>query len=72
MLLRLARELDRKPAQVVEDCVEGIHSMIESEELPLITMEIKLRQKYYNERKTRVPMPDNESATQLVERTTGK
>src|SRR5579863_4260256 len=42
----LARKLDRNPAQVVEDCVDGILDILEGKKVPLIVLELELRRKY--------------------------
>jgi predicted transcriptional regulator len=43
----LARELNRSQTQVLEDCVEGIHDILESQQTPLILYEVRLRRKYH-------------------------
>jgi hypothetical protein len=42
----LARELNRSQTQVLEDCVEGIHDILENKQTPLIVFEVHLRRKY--------------------------
>lgn len=42
----LARELNRSQTQVLEDCVEGIHDILERQQVPLIIYEVRLRRKY--------------------------
>jgi UDP-N-acetylglucosamine 2-epimerase len=45
-MAELARELNRSQTQVLEDCVEGIHDILESKQTPLIVFEVHLRRKY--------------------------
>jgi predicted DNA-binding protein len=52
-LFALAKELNRTPAQVLEDCVEGIFDLVEKKATPLIAQELELRRKYYLERESR-------------------
>jgi len=42
----LAKELSRSQTQVLEDCVEGIHDILEHKQTPLIVYEVHLRRKY--------------------------
>jgi hypothetical protein len=42
----LARELNRSQSQGLEDCVEGIHDILERNQTPLIIFEVHLRRKY--------------------------
>ena len=49
-LLGLAKELNRTPVQVLEDCVEGIFDLADKKATPLIVMELELRRKYYTQR----------------------
>jgi Arc/MetJ-type ribon-helix-helix transcriptional regulator len=46
MLEELAREVDRSPQRVAEDCVGGIYNYLRDELPPLIVEEIKLRRRY--------------------------
>jgi predicted transcriptional regulator len=48
----MACKLDRKPGQVVEDCIQGIVDMLETQRTPLIVLEIGLRQKYFDRRQS--------------------
>jgi len=45
----LARELNRSQAQVLEDCVEGIHDSLDHKRVPLIIFEVHLRRKYHKQ-----------------------
>ena len=47
----LATQLDRKPARVIEDCVEGIVDQYEQKKTPLIILELELRRKYFDDKK---------------------
>ena len=49
ILAELARELDRKPKDILEDCVRGIQAVIEGDNRPpLIAEEVRLRRRYRN------------------------
>ena len=45
---QLAKDLNRDPNQVVEDCVQGILDLVENpnQKLPLVVMEVQLRRQY--------------------------
>lgn len=45
----MAQELNRSQTQVLEDCVEGIHQILERQQTPLIIYEVRLRRKYRQE-----------------------
>ncbi len=47
LLFKLAKEIDRDPRQVLEECVKAIASLVEGDTRPpLITEEIRLRRSY--------------------------
>lgn len=48
---KLADELDRSQAQVLEACVEGIQEFLESKRTPLIISEVHLRRKHSKKRR---------------------
>jgi hypothetical protein len=49
-LLALAKELNRTPLQVLEDCIEGIFDLAETKKAPLIVMELDLRRRHYSQK----------------------
>ncbi len=54
---KLAHQLDRGPGQVLEDCVDGIVSILEQKRTPLIILELELRKKYYADRISKTGLP---------------
>jgi predicted transcriptional regulator len=46
-LKRLAEQLDRKPGQVVQDCIQGIVDIFERDRPALVVLELQLRKKYF-------------------------
>jgi hypothetical protein len=66
-ILEFAAEAQRPPSQIVEECVEGIHRLLNSEETPLIVMELRLRRKYFERRKQRSSEPDCELISRSLE-----
>ena len=48
---KLATQLDRKPARVIEDCVEGMVDLYEQKKTPLIILELELRKKYFDDKR---------------------
>lgn len=50
LLIKLGREVDRSPQQILEECVRGIAAMVGGDTRPpLITEEIRLRRRYKSE-----------------------
>ncbi len=49
---KMAKQLNREPAQVVEDCIQGVIDLIEkpSRKVPLIVLELTLRRDYDSQR----------------------
>ena len=48
---KLATQLGRKPAHVIEDCVEGMVDLHEQKKTPVIILELELRKKYFEDKK---------------------
>jgi predicted DNA-binding protein len=46
ILGKLAEESPRSLAQLIEECIEGIFTLVEDDRSPLIVEEIKLRRSY--------------------------
>jgi hypothetical protein len=52
----MAKDLNRKPDQVIESCIQGILDLIEkpNRKLPLIVLELQLRTKYQSQKDKKV------------------
>ena len=52
----MAKDLNRKPDQVIESCIQGIIDMIEkpNRKVPLIVLELQLRHKYQTQKGKKV------------------
>jgi hypothetical protein len=66
-VLKLAEETERAPAQVLEECVEGIQRLLKTGETPLIVLELRLRRKYIDHRERRSGEADCRLITRSLE-----